>query len=663
MKILELLKKNYRKVYVPVPSYWNYSGLKMNGEIKKINIFDLMINTIEDYVPGNRSVPLPGSLDQAVIYGAFIRTTTAFDFDGDNRLRTRDRYGLRETGTILRMFLLFPLLKKMGVNMVYLLPVTSGSRQFRKGRAPSPYACKNFFKIDEELYDPMLGEYSEEKLEILFREFVDTAHSLGIKVMVDFIPRTAARDNDLILDHPDWFYWIKKEFEKDFRPPVIEGVPFTSYDKKYVKQIYSSSQTREFLKKFSVSPDRIDRKKWLHLVKKVKKENIPDFMGLISKEFGLTTVPGFSDVINDIQPLWTETSFLRMFMDLPVDSARFVGRNQPPYALFDIIKSSKAPGRKPNHGLWNLISSVLPYWQKQFNIDGVRIDMAHALPVKLEERILKTAVKVNKNFILIAEELDNRNSAKAARAGYHAIIGNFWAVEPRWKDGNFKNVFENDTPHLKLPLMATSETHDTPRTVSRPGKDRFYYFSLVLNYFLPRTVTFINTGFELRESHPMNKGLDSAHADIHGLAWWDLNYGKMALFDYTCLHWKTNNEKAIRLMEYCQGLLKEYPEIKQSGRSRLISTGHPYILSFFVPVRNDILLFAANSDMNRGHKFLLNLPFPPIRDYDVLLSTHVYRRKNRFSDERAGKRISIKMNGLIIKMKRSEVLVLRVRSV
>lgn len=663
--MLQLLKKHRRKIIVPFPDYWDYTETGPSGKILKKDLYGHLIDHFENYILKAPRTPVQKNILNSIIYGAFVRTTTAFDFDRDNRLLPVDRFGLREPGTILRMFLLFPLLLRMGVNVIYLLPVTASSRRFRKGRAPSPYACKNFFKIDEELFDPMLGAYSPEKLEGLFGEFVEVCHHFGIRVILDFIPRTAARDNDLVLEHPDWFYWIKKEKEAGFRPPRIPGVPFASYDKKYARAVYTAPETAEFLKNFTFSPDKIDAKKWRRLVSAVRSEKTGDFMDIISREFGITTVPGFSDVINDDQPLWTETSFLRMFDDLPADARNYIPKEQPPYALFDIIKSSKAPGRKPNRGLWDLLCSVLPYWQKKFSIDGVRIDMAHALPLKLEERILKAARRVNRDFLLIAEELDNANSGKAAKAGYHAIIGNFWAVEGRWKNGNFKKVFESDIPGLKVPLMAASETHDTPRSVTRPGKKRFYYFSLVLNYYIPNTLTFINTGFELMERHPMNKGLDSAQAGLRGLPFWDLNFGKLALFDYTCFHWNRENGLALRLMERCRDILRRYPEIKHLENFRILAPDHPALLVYSIRCAEPgkTLLFVANTDMNSGNRVSFNLSAPPIRSCEVLQSSLIDPRLLPAVHEFVLRRVQRRMNDISVKVKKSEVLLLLIRHV
>ena len=230
--------------------------------------------------------------------------------------------------------------------------------------------------------------------------------------------------------------------------------------------------------------------------------------------------------------------------------------------------------------------------------------MAHALPIGLEKMIIDKALKVNKNFILIAEEFENRNSAHAAKSKYQILIGNFWAVEPRWQRGGFKKIFERDLPQLKIPLLATSETHDTPRTITRYGKDLFYYFSAVFNYFIPNTITFINTGFELKEIQPMNKGLDSAYSNIYSLPKKDLNYGKMALFDFTSLHWNTRNKKMILLMEYCSKLMNSYPEIKIFNKFKLIKTNNPYVISYFIPLRlkKQKLLFIINTDMMNNYK-------------------------------------------------------------
>lgn len=647
-QILVLLKEHRRDINVPFPSYWVYPENEASGKNYFVNPYDLLISVIEEYIllQKCKKQKHPKNNESPVIYGAFIRTTMAFDFDGDGKLSFLNKYGLRETGTILRMLLLLPLLKKIGINMIYLLPLMLASESHKKGEAPSPYSAKNFLKLDKYLYDPMIGEFSEKKLELEFKAFSYAAHILGIKIIIDFIPRTAGRDNDLILEHPDWFYWIKKEYENDFKPPFIPGLPTVPFSPEYVNKIYNCSEVHLHLKKFSFSPDKINKTKWQKLVNKIKKEKIENFLDLISAEFGITTVPGFSDVINDPQPIWKDATFLRLHLDHPQHSIKFLPPDQPPYALFDVIKSSRSKFKKPNISLWKFIADILPYYQKNFGIDGARIDMGHALPEKLEQMIIRKSFKYNKKFFLIAEELDNNNSKKAKKAGYHCIIGNLWAEEPRWSSGNIKRVFEEVLPYLYVPILATAETHDTPRAITRQGKRKFTVFTAALNFFLPNTIPFINSGFELGEIQPMNKGLDPDSCKLYLLPKKDLNYGKLALFDFTSLHWNNNSRKIMNLLQYCARLRKSYPEILQFKKFKILNfiPVNEYTFGYLYKVKKGILLFLINSNLKKQFKisFTLEDNLSKITSMESLFSLTAYRKKNVFIDKKLPERLKYK---------------------
>ncbi len=643
-KILKLLKQNRKNIKVPIPSYWNYPNNSYTGELIEKNIYDVFINLINDI--SNKNINTIKGTD-LIIYSALVRTTTAFDFDNDNKLKLKDKYGLRETGTLLRMILLLPLLKELGVTVVYLLPIALNSEKYKKGDAPSLYSIKNFFKLDKYLFDPMIGEYSEKLLNLQFKGFIEAAHIIGMKVILDLIPRTAARDNDLLAEHPDWFYWIKKEYEDDLKPPYISELPSTAYFPKYSKNIYTNNETIEHLKKFVYSPDKLNKKKW----NKIKKSK--DILENIKKAFNITTSPAFSDVINDKQPLWKEITFLRLFLDHPDSAKRFLEKDQPPYILYDVIKSSRAPGKIPNKKLWNKISDILPYWQKKFNIDGVRIDMAHTLPSELEKLIINKAKKINKEFLLIAEELDIGNSNKAKKAGYHAIIGNIWAEEPRWKTGNIKDVF-NFLNRIKLPLLATSETHDTPRTVVRNGKYDLHLFTAVLNYFLPNTIPFINSGFELKEIQPMNKGLDSENSNLKLLPKNDLNYNKLALFNFTSLHWNNDSDNIIRVMKYCSTIRKQYPEITKFDKFKKVKiyNDNRYIFVYKYRLKKDFkyLFFLVNSNLKKSYKIKFDLKSGNIIS---VLNLALFKKQNKFTDNNI--KIKHKKNYSVYKLSSGEI--------
>ena len=46
---------------------------------------------------------------------------------------------------------------------------------------------------------------------LLLAGFVEAAHLLGMRVVLEFVLRTASKDSDWIAAHPDWFYWIKAD--------------------------------------------------------------------------------------------------------------------------------------------------------------------------------------------------------------------------------------------------------------------------------------------------------------------------------------------------------------------------------------------------------------------------------------------------------------------
>ncbi|MBC8164218.1 MAG: DUF3459 domain-containing protein [Roseiflexaceae bacterium] len=97
-------------------------------------------------------------------------------------------------GTFAAASARLPELRDLGVEIIYLLPIHPIGQERRKGELGSPYSIRDYRAID-----PALG--SEED----FRNFVNTAHDLGLKVMLDLVANHTAWDNPLISEHPDWY--------------------------------------------------------------------------------------------------------------------------------------------------------------------------------------------------------------------------------------------------------------------------------------------------------------------------------------------------------------------------------------------------------------------------------------------------------------------------
>ena len=68
---------------------------------------------------------------------------------------------------------------------------------------------------------------------------------------------------------------------------------------------------------------------------------------MIEKEFGITTPPAHSDWINDVQPIWTDITFWKLYMDNNPWASKYLSKDQPDYVMFDTIKTNKFPAKEP----------------------------------------------------------------------------------------------------------------------------------------------------------------------------------------------------------------------------------------------------------------------------------------------------------------------------
>lgn len=561
-------------------------------------------------------------INRQTIYAMMVRMTTAWDHDGNGKLHSK-RYA--ELGTFFKSILLLPLLKKMGITTVYLLPVTKISHLNRKGDLGCPYSAKNFFEIDAAQHDPLLSLHSAlwkgfqvagskqraAGLTDEFALFVECAHRLGMRIMLDIAPRTTARDCDWILDHPDWFYWIDRRFEKNWHSPALPGITYHNPIPGRLGEIYSVPAVREHLAKFRFAPNVTHPREWARFSQKARAHPPANLLADIGRQFGVVTAPAFSDVINDQQPPWSDVTYLRMYKDHGAEAQALLDKphKQPPYVLFDVIKSNLFPGNRPNRELWHVLADIIPFYQ-HFGIDGARVDMAHALPGALERMILDRPRRRDPDFCFLAEDLSYDHTVGQRKAGYNVVLGSSWYHQPRASQGNMHRMLA-DLPGLKLPILAAAETPDTPRAAVRTGGERFSRQAVVVNMFLPNTVPTINSGMEVYERQPMNLGLEVGKPGRFALSPNDPQFAKLAFFDAYALHWKNRGAaEMIDLIARASALRQEHlaaifskkawfiPHLTKHAR-RILATGFRLRGSY------KALMMLANVDFDRAYRTTL----------------------------------------------------------
>ena len=135
------------------------------------------IKTIQDlpFLPINDEI-----ISKAVLYEANIR-----------------QYSIEGTFNAFKEDL--PKLKKMGVKIIWLMPINPISNTKSKGPLGSYYAVSNYTKVN-----PEFGTLTD------FKSLVNKAHQLGMYVILDWVPGHTGWDHVWIKEHSDYYLKNKK---------------------------------------------------------------------------------------------------------------------------------------------------------------------------------------------------------------------------------------------------------------------------------------------------------------------------------------------------------------------------------------------------------------------------------------------------------------------
>ena len=85
-------------------------------------------------------------------------------------------------------------LQKLGVDILWLMPIHPIGEEGRKGSMGSPYSVADYYGVN-----PDLGTEAD------LRELINGAHAKGMKVILDWVANHSSFDNPWITDHKDWY--------------------------------------------------------------------------------------------------------------------------------------------------------------------------------------------------------------------------------------------------------------------------------------------------------------------------------------------------------------------------------------------------------------------------------------------------------------------------
>lgn len=576
-----------------VPNLWVDDNFSQKSRLIEVNPYRFYAHQIETIL---KSATSPQALKggdwsrRAIIYNLFVRHTTAFDHDQNGKLDLPvNGSGFRETGTFLKSIALLPYIKRLGANTIHLLPVTSIGKDGSKGNLGSPYAIQNPFKIDDLLHEPALGVGVEEE----FKAFVEAAHLLGMRVVVEFVFRTASKDCDWVKDHPDWFYWIKDSIpnrEPGDTSELHYGSPIFSPDA--LREVKQRVEQKNFTN--TVPPPESYRKMFTEppRTENIAKEN-GRWIGKLDDGTRVKIPGAYADwPPDDTQPPWGDVTYLKMYTH---SEFNYIAYNT--IRMYDTALSRK---ENVNRALWDTVADIIPHYQKTFGIDGVMIDMGHALPLELLKQMETNAKKINPHFAFWEENFQPNWESK--EHGYSAGIGYIWSDEHQPQ--KFKNLlYRYGMETLPLPFFATPESHNTPRATHWDGGDIYSRFAWGLNCFLP-AIPFIHSGFELGEENPVNTGLNFKPEELKKYP-----AEKLALFSATAMDWLNPNQfcdwikKLISLRAPYEGLIIDHDH----STFKVLNSSNEMVYLFERRDANKSVVIAANRDFRNGESVEIGL--------------------------------------------------------
>lgn len=514
------------------------------------------------------------------VYNLFVRLTTAYDHNDDGHIAAETLPdGFRETGTFLKSIALLPYLERLGINTIYLLPVTIPGEKNKKGNLGSPYAVKNPYRIDPLLAEPALGLGAEQE----FSAFMEAARRFGMQVVLEFVFRTTAVDSDWVTQHPDWYYWLLSYPEngsvpESYAPPVFGPEKLNAIYEKVDKHDLSGlpEPSEDFRAQFTQTPEKVI----------ITKQGA---QGITADGKTCVVASAFPDwPPDDKQPPWTDVAYLKLHLH---DSFNYIAYNT--IRMYDTLLDHPD---HVNRKLWDTLAGIIPWFQEHFSINGAMIDMGHALPSALKASIVEKARRKDPDFAFWDENFDPSPSIRDE--GFNAVFGSlpFVIEDPVYIRGLLNYL--NKTG-VVVPFFGTGENHNTPRVCHKlagkaAGRNRSR-FIFGLSTILP-TVPFIHSGMEICESKPVNLGLNFTEEDRKQ---WPAEM--LPLFSACGYDW-TNCNDLEPLTEFITTMLslrRKYEEIIRNGSPGFLSlpfVSSPDLLAVMRKGHEKKLLFVGNSN-------------------------------------------------------------------
>ncbi|KQT18153.1 alpha-amlyase [Chryseobacterium sp. Leaf404] len=137
-------------------------------------------------------------------------------------------------------------LKKMGIDIIWLMPVHPIGVVNRKGSLGSYYSVKDYYGVN-----PEFGNEED------FKSLIKAIHQQGMYVILDWVANHTSWDNPLVDEHPDWYRKSRKNTFQSTRWRDYDDIIEFDYQNAALRE-YMTEALKYWVQEFDIDGYRCD---------------------------------------------------------------------------------------------------------------------------------------------------------------------------------------------------------------------------------------------------------------------------------------------------------------------------------------------------------------------------------------------------------------------
>ena len=177
----------------------NYHLIANNNGNSDTQLRDVDVAVARDYyfrATTSGMVEIEAPAASTPVTGTFAVDSTTAVSSWNRVIYELNLYDFTPAGTLAAAQNRLPELRRLGIDIIWLMPIYPRSVEGRIGTLGSPYAPRDFTAVN-----PDHGTLAD------LQSFVAEAHRLGMSVWLDWVPNHTGLDHLWVSSHPDYYVW------------------------------------------------------------------------------------------------------------------------------------------------------------------------------------------------------------------------------------------------------------------------------------------------------------------------------------------------------------------------------------------------------------------------------------------------------------------------